>query len=66
MAPFRMAYRPLALRWIIGRHIPVANGFETMLFMAWLATAIGAVAISWRRQKNLAAASMATAAVSLL
>lgn len=55
----------LTLRWIIGRHIPVANGFETMLFMAWLATAIGAVAISWRRQKNLAAASMATAAVSL-
>ena len=55
----------LTLRWIIGRHIPVANGFETMLFMAWLATAISAVAISWRRQKNLAAASMATAAVSL-
>lgn len=55
----------LVLRWIIGRHIPVANGFETMLFMAWLATAIGAAAISWRRQKNLAAASMATAAISL-
>ena len=55
----------LTLRWIIGRHIPVANGFETMLFMAWLATAISAVAIWWRRQKNLAAASMATAAVSL-
>ena len=55
----------LALRWIIGRHIPVANGFETMLFMAWLATAISAVAIWWRRQKNIAAASMATAAVSL-
>ena len=26
----------LALRWWIGRHVPVSNGPETMLFMAWV------------------------------
>ena len=55
----------LALRWIIGRHIPLANGFETMLFMAWLASAIGVATAHGKRQRNLGAASLATAAISL-
>ena len=25
----------LALRWIVTSHVPMANGYETMLFMAW-------------------------------
>ena len=25
----------LALRWLISGHVPVSNGYETMLFMAW-------------------------------
>ena len=26
----------LVLRWVITSHIPMANGYETMLFLAWL------------------------------
>ena len=25
----------LALRWVVTSHVPMANGYETMLFMAW-------------------------------
>lgn len=31
----------LALRWIIGGHIPLATGYETMLSLAWFATVVG-------------------------
>lgn len=30
----------IALRWFIGGHIPVSNGFETMLFMSWSVTVL--------------------------
>ena len=26
----------ICLRWLASRHIPLSNGFETMLFMAWI------------------------------
>ena len=26
----------LALRWIVGGHLPMSNGFEVMLFMGWM------------------------------
>lgn len=26
----------LVLRWIVSKHIPMSNGYETMLFMAWV------------------------------
>lgn len=25
----------LSLRWVIGKHFPISNGYETMLFMSW-------------------------------
>lgn len=34
----------IALRWIIGGHFPISNGYETMMATAWLAFAVGAVA----------------------
>ena len=34
----------LALRWIITGHVPMANGYETMLTMAWLVMALSIVA----------------------
>lgn len=30
----------LVLRWWIGGHIPLGNGYETMLFMAWMAAVL--------------------------
>ncbi len=30
----------LALRWWVSGHVPISNGFETMLFMAWATLAI--------------------------
>lgn len=30
----------LALRWIISGHIPMSNGYETMLFMSWITVVI--------------------------
>ena len=33
----------LGLRWIVGQHIPVSNGYETMLFMAWVSMAVTVV-----------------------
>lgn len=38
----------LGLRWIVGQHIPVSNGYETMLFMAWVSMAV-TVAVSHRQ-----------------
>ena len=34
----------LALRWIISGTVPMANGYETMLFMAWLIMIVSLVA----------------------
>ncbi len=31
----------IALRWIIGGHLPLSNGYETMQALAWIALAIG-------------------------
>ena len=28
----------LGLRWLVGGHIPLSNGFETMQFLAWITT----------------------------
>ncbi|MDO4209147.1 MAG: c-type cytochrome biogenesis protein CcsB [bacterium] len=33
----------IGLRWIVGQHIPVSNGYETMLFMAWVSMAVTVV-----------------------
>lgn len=30
----------IALRWIIGGHVPVSNGYETMMFLAWILAVI--------------------------
>lgn len=30
----------LVLRWLISGHVPMSNGFETMLFMAWVSLVI--------------------------
>ena len=30
----------LGLRWLVGGHIPLSNGFETMQFLAWITTLI--------------------------
>ncbi len=30
----------IALRWYISAHVPLSNGYETMLFIAWLVTGI--------------------------
>lgn len=30
----------LALRWIISGHAPMSNGYETMIFMAWISMAL--------------------------
>lgn len=35
----------LGLRWIVGGHVPVSNGFETMQTMAWLALAFTLVPV---------------------
>lgn len=32
----------LVLRWVVSSHIPMANGFEMMLLIAWLAMLLGA------------------------
>ncbi len=37
----------LALRWVISGKIPMANGYETMLFVAWLVMLLS-LAVSWR------------------
>jgi len=33
----------IIIRWIISGHLPLANGFETMQFLAWILLAIGTV-----------------------
>lgn len=35
----------LALRWIVTGSVPLGNGYETMLFMAWLVSAVGVASI---------------------
>ena len=37
----------LALRWIITGHIPMANGYETMLFLAWSIMLISMIICRW-------------------
>lgn len=37
----------LGLRWFISGHVPMSNGFETMMFMAWLTMSL--TAALWRR-----------------
>lgn len=34
----------IALRWIVGGRVPMANGYETMLLMAWFAMVLALVA----------------------
>jgi cytochrome c-type biogenesis protein CcsB len=35
----------IALRWVVSGHIPLANGFETMQFMAWCSALLALVAM---------------------
>ena len=35
----------IALRWIVGDHIPLSNGFETMQFMSWCSALIALCAM---------------------
>lgn len=35
----------LIMRWIISGHVPMSNGFETMLFMSWIALVISLLSI---------------------
>lgn len=37
----------IALRWHVSGHVPMSNGFETMMFMAWLTMLF--TAVFWRR-----------------
>ena len=41
----------IAMRWIVGGHIPLANGSETMIFMAWCALLFSLV--FYRRFNNI-------------
>ena len=34
----------LALRWVVTGHVPMANGYETMLFLAWVVMLLAMVA----------------------
>jgi ABC-type transport system involved in cytochrome c biogenesis permease subunit len=40
----------IALRWIVGAHVPLANGYETMTFMAWCCLVLAlTLPREWRR-----------------
>ena len=43
----------IILRWVVGRHVPLSNGFETMQFMAW-ATLVLTLALQRRHTGILA------------
>ncbi len=47
----------VGLRWYLTGHFPLANGFETMQAMAWMA-ALGAVCVSFRRVSDLRSAAV--------
>ncbi len=34
----------IALLWIVGQHVPMSNGYETMLFMAWCVAPLSLIA----------------------
>ena len=48
----------IAVRWIVGGHVPLSNGFETMQFMAWCLLLVG-LAGGWRFRMLLPAAMFA-------
>ena len=54
----------IALRWWISGHVPLGNGYETMLFMAW--TAIVLTLVLMRRFALLAAFGPMASALCLL
>ena len=54
----------LALRWIVSGHVPMSNGFETMLFMAW-ATVVITLLLS-RRSMLALPLGILTAGLSLM
>jgi ABC-type transport system involved in cytochrome c biogenesis permease subunit len=57
----------LALRWIIGKHLPLSNGYETMLMLGWLSLVATAVANRLRRQLPMvAAAGLIVAGLALM
>lgn len=61
-----MAYLTLviALRWIVGGHIPLATGFETMLVLAWLGSVFAL--ISARKIQVLLPAGLLVTGASLI
>jgi ABC-type transport system involved in cytochrome c biogenesis permease subunit len=42
----------IGLRWYIGNHVPLSNGFETMQFMAWC-TALFSFSWQWKLRMSL-------------
>lgn len=57
----------LAMRWIIGKHMPLSNGYETMLMMGWLSLLASAVTNLLRRPLPMVAESgLIVAGLSLM
>jgi cytochrome c-type biogenesis protein CcsB len=57
----------LILRWIIGGHMPLSNGYETMIVMAWLSLVVAVVVEKVNRRLPMVnAAGMIVAGLALM
>ncbi len=57
----------LILRWIIGGHMPLSNGYETMIVMAWLSLVVAVVVEKVKRRLPMVnAAGMIVAGLALM
>lgn len=56
----------LGLRWYVGRHLPLSNGYETMLLMGWLSLAAALVFLSGHRNRIAGSAALTVAGLSLM
>ena len=56
----------MGLRWYVGGHVPLSNGYETMLLMGWLSIGAAVGFFQARRFGPAAYASLAVGGLSLL
>ncbi len=56
----------MGLRWYVGGHVPLSNGYETMLLMGWLSIGAAVGFFPARRFGPAAYASLAVGGLSLL
>lgn len=56
----------LGLRWYVGGHLPLSNGYETMLLLGWLSTGASIPFLCKRSTRIAAQAALTAAGLSLM